>query len=134
MALFSKTNKQKKAARPSGEARVVKPVPAATSSVRVKGHTPELLAQGIFPVKRAYMSEKAHRGAAYGAYTFLVAPSVNKAIVRRYVEQRYGVDVEHVNITRTPAKTKHFRGRAGHTGGKKKATVRLRKGQTVDLS
>lgn len=126
MSIFtSKTKKGKKAAPAAASA-----TPEAAVHV---GHAVQAL-RGIFPVQRPFMSEKAHRGMARGAYVFIVNPSVNKGEVKRYVENRYKVNVVRVNITNVPPKTKQFRNRSGSVGGRKKATVQLRKGQQIDIT
>lgn len=125
MDIFSRTKKEKKLA--------VSKTPAAPAAPAPRGGGTQPL-QGLFPVQRFYASEKAHGLERHRAYAFLVNPSVNKEMIKRYVEERYKVNVEHVNITRMAPKAKQFRGRVSRVGGRKKAIVRLREGQRLEIT
>ncbi|MFH1192888.1 MAG: 50S ribosomal protein L23 [Candidatus Jorgensenbacteria bacterium] len=125
MSIFQRTKKEKKPAASTASA-------APTATMLHGGYAKPL--QGFFLVRRPYMSEKAHRIERHRAYVFLVNPSANKIMVKRYVEERYKVNVERVNITNIAPKAKQFRGHVNRTGGRKKAIVRVREGQRIEIS
>ena len=125
MKLFSKTKKEKKPA-------VSKTLAAPMAPALHGGYAKPL--QGFFLVRRPYMSEKAHGLERHRAYVFLVNPSANKIMVKRYVEERYKVNVERVNITNIAPKAKQFRRHVSRVGGRKKAIVRVREGQRIEIS
>lgn len=71
----------------------------------------------------------------YGRYTFCVNLKASKGKIASEIERMYGVNVTHVRTTimsgkkRRVLKTRRFT----KTPGWKKATVQLKKGQTIDL-
>jgi large subunit ribosomal protein L23 len=85
-------------------------------------------------IVRPLMTEKTSAGyQARGEYTFEVAPTADKAAIRQAIERLFGVKV-------TGVWTANMRGKArkvGKTAGKrpnwKKAIVRLREGDTIDV-
>lgn len=69
-------------------------------------------------------------------YTFKVSPDSNRISVRDAIERQFGVDVTSVNILNVKPKRKRDRFRRGSVGrkpGYKKAIVRLKSGDTIDL-
>ncbi|MFH1161860.1 MAG: 50S ribosomal protein L23 [Candidatus Jorgensenbacteria bacterium] len=123
MKLFSRTKKEEK--KPA--------VTAAPAAPALRGEHAQPL-EGFSPVQRPYVSEKTHGLERHRAYAFLINPSANKEMIKRYVEERYKVNVEHVNITSIASKAKQFRGRVHHVGKRKKAIVRVREGQRIEIS
>lgn len=81
------------------------------------------------------MTEKIIAGEQIGKYTFLVKHSANKIMVRKAVEDVYGVKVKDVNIMHQRRK-KVMRKFGEGTKGKlaKKAIVTLVKGQSIKKS
>jgi len=64
-------------------------------------------------------------------YVFMVLPGTNSIQVRQFIEKKYGVDVEKVNMVKVPSK-KRRRGRiVGRTAERKKAIVTLKEGQEI---
>jgi large subunit ribosomal protein L23 len=84
------------------------------------------------------VTEKATIGSStLNQYAFKVAPGTNQVAVRQAVEARFGVKVEAVQILNVKPRFKADRTRRGRQGrkpGYKKAIVRLKKGDTIDLS
>lgn len=66
-----------------------------------------------------------------GAYVFKVTDKANKIMVKKAVEERYGVKVENVNIANMPGKLRRKGAIIGHVSGFKKAVVKLSAGQTI---
>lgn len=80
-----------------------------------------------------HLTEKTSAGSTRRWYTFRVRSDLNKVVIRRAVEDRYGVTVERVRIV--PARPKTIRlGRIeGVTPGFKKAMVKVRAGQSIEF-
>ncbi|MFP4281688.1 MAG: 50S ribosomal protein L23 [Opitutales bacterium] len=69
-------------------------------------------------------------------YAFQVARGANRIAVKDAVEKQFGVTVESVNILNVKPKFKRDRYRRGGVGrkpGYKKAIVRVKAGETIDL-
>ncbi|MEK7621899.1 MAG: 50S ribosomal protein L23 [Patescibacteria group bacterium] len=66
-------------------------------------------------------------------YTFLVAPSANKFLVRQEVAKRYKVTPTKVNMILVKGKKVFTRGRAGTRQGLKKAMVYLKPGDKIEF-
>jgi large subunit ribosomal protein L23 len=84
------------------------------------------------------LSEKANKQAEkMNRYTFVVDRKANKLEIKKAVEQFYGVQVEAVNTSVVPSKLKAKYTKAGFIVGrkpaKKKATVTVAVGETIDV-
>jgi large subunit ribosomal protein L23 len=80
-----------------------------------------------------HVTEKASSLVEKNQYTFRVTPEANKVEVKKAIEEIYGVDVVDVRMTSIPAK-KRQRGRIeGWTKGYKKAIVRVKEGQKIEV-
>ncbi|ANB18627.1 50S ribosomal protein L23 [Dokdonella koreensis] len=79
------------------------------------------------------VSEKTARLQEANQYVFEIAQAATKADVKAAVEQLFDVQVEAVNVVTIKGKTKAFRSRVGTRGNRRKAYVRLREGQTIDV-
>jgi len=79
------------------------------------------------------VSEKSYAGLADRRYTFKVHPDAHKTQVRQAIEQLFGVEVQHVNIVKVPAKPRRRGAFVGVRPGWKKAVVQLREGQTIEI-
>jgi large subunit ribosomal protein L23 len=84
------------------------------------------------------LSEKANKQAEkMNRYTFVVDRKANKLEIKKAVEQFYGVQVEAVNTSVVPSKLKAKYTKAGFIVGrkpaKKKATVTVAQGETIDV-
>ena len=79
------------------------------------------------------LSEKAYKQMGQGLYTFLVDPKAKKAQISKAVAQQFSVTVEKVNVSKIQPKTKRIAQsrRTVLSGGGKKATVWVKKGQTI---
>ncbi len=84
-------------------------------------------------IKKPIVTEKSLRNP--GEYAFMVNMQASKGAVVNEVERTYGVDVMDVHTMivrgkkRRIAKTSRF----GNSGNWKKAIVKLKEGQTIDL-
>jgi large subunit ribosomal protein L23 len=84
-------------------------------------------------LKNIVVTEKSTTATQNGQYTFSVDRGANKNEIKQAVEKVFKVNVEKVNTLLMPAKQKRFRGRLGVRAGVKKAIVRLKAGQTIDM-
>lgn len=84
---------------------------------------------------RPVITEKSMRSAMTGLYTFEVMLGSTKSQVKQVVESTFKVKVLSMNILRrhVPAKSTGSKRLTGKPSQKKFATLRLAKGQTIDL-
>ena len=66
-------------------------------------------------------------------YVFKVAPDASKAEILDAVESLFDVSVESVRVINVKGKNKSFKLRSGRRNDWKKAYVRVREGQVIDL-
>lgn len=81
-----------------------------------------------------HQTEKATAAQGNGWYTFRVGPGDSKGIIRRAVEERYGVSVRRVRILAARPKAVRLGRIRGQTPGFKKAMVKIRAGQAIEFS
>lgn len=84
-------------------------------------------------LKSPYITEKSTDLGKRGQYTFKIFDRANKTQVKRAIEELYSVEVKDVKISRKPSKKIRFGRREGTRPGFKKALVRLKQGQTIDI-
>lgn len=78
------------------------------------------------------VTEKSLRLAGNSKFTFAISKGVNKIIIAKVIADRYKVEVEDVNLVKTPGKPKNkLTKKKGMTKPKTKAIVTLKKGQTI---
>lgn len=94
----------------------------------------------VFPdqvIVKHVVTEKATEATSHlNRYTFRVAGSANRVSVKEAIEKQFGVSVLSVNILNVKPKAKSNRTRRGNAGvksGYKKAIVRVKDGDTIDL-
>jgi len=84
-------------------------------------------------VVKPLVTEKTAALLAENKYVFIVLPTANKIEIRNFVEKRFGVKVEGVNIVHVRGK-KRRRGRiTGMTKDRKKAIVTLVSGDSISV-
>ncbi len=79
------------------------------------------------------VSEKSYGLIDNNAYTFMVHPEANKTEIRQAVEKIWDVRVLSVNTINRKGKTKRFRFTQGKRANTKRAVVKLREGDKIDL-
>ncbi|MFA6190216.1 MAG: 50S ribosomal protein L23 [Candidatus Staskawiczbacteria bacterium] len=84
-------------------------------------------------VKQPHISEKATGLSEKDQYTFEVAPNYNKHEIKDAVEGIYGVDVLSVNIIKIPAKKRRLGRTEGFRKSFKKAIVKIKEGQKIEI-
>jgi large subunit ribosomal protein L23 len=84
---------------------------------------------------RPLVTEKTTKIAEAGNWmSFEVLGDATKPEIKEALQRLYGVDVLRVNTLIQKGKARGFRGRAGMRSDVKKAIVKLKDGQSVDLS
>lgn len=84
-------------------------------------------------LKTPHITEKATDLMENNQYTFKVYENSNKQEVKKAVESVYGVDVVSVNMINIPRKRKRLGRSSGWKKGGKKAIVRIKKGQEIEI-
>jgi len=84
-------------------------------------------------VKQPHISEKASYLSEKDQYIFEIAPDFNKKEIKNTVEGIYGVDVLSVNIIKIPSKKRRLGRTEGFRKGYKKAIVKIREGQKIEI-
>jgi len=80
-----------------------------------------------------HVTEKATDFAEKNKYVFKIWPRVNKVEVKEAVENTYGVDVIGVKMINVPRKKRRLGARTGWRKGYKKAIVKIKKGQKIEI-
>lgn len=84
-------------------------------------------------LKSPRITEKATDLGDLNQYTFDVSKDANKSEIKKAVQGLYNVDVVSVRIINTPRKQRMFKGKVGWAGGGKKAMVKIRKDQKIEV-
>ncbi len=86
-----------------------------------------------FIISYPLITEKATEGANQGVYVFRVASHATKPEIKKAVKDAYQVDAVDVRIVITKAKKRRLGRTMGVKPGYKKAMVRLKEGQKLDI-
>ena len=84
-------------------------------------------------LKEPHITEKATDLNKEDKYVFKVWPKANKTEIKKAIEELYGVDVLSVNILRVHPKQRRLGRTRGFRKGYKKAVVKVKKGQKIEL-
>ena len=79
------------------------------------------------------VSEKSYSLITDRKYTFRVHKDAHKTQIRQAVEQLFDVHVESVNVSQVQSKPKRRGLTKGRRPGWKKAVVRVREGETIEI-
>jgi len=85
-------------------------------------------------IKAPVITEKSARiGEDESQYSFYVDPKANKTEIKQAIEKLFSVKVVEIRTINVHPRKKRVGRYSGLTNRKKKAIVRLEKGQTIDL-
>jgi len=84
-------------------------------------------------VKKPHISEKATNLGQINQYVFKVFSKARKSEIKKAIERIYRVDVLTVNIIAIPAKKRRLGRTMGFKQGYKKAVVKIKKGQKIEI-
>ncbi len=138
------TRKAKPLAAPSskgsqGQGKVAEPEMEQSAREIAKEEKPAISSQAprhtfVRALSRPHVTEKAAALAQQNRYVFRVFPDATKNQIKQAVEQSYQVDVEKVWVMDVPAKKVRLgRKREGVRQGYKKAIVKVKKGQKIEV-
>ncbi len=82
---------------------------------------------------KPHISEKATELSEKGFYVFKVLKKSNKKEIKHEVENKYKVSVDSVRVINVPRKKTRLGRTEGVKSGYKKAIVKLKKGETIEL-
>lgn len=112
--------------------KVVEEKPAFAKAMAGKAKKGEIkIAPGV--LSRPQITEKASLLQESNQYIFQVFKTATKPEVKKAVEEVYGVNVEQVRIINVDRKRKRLGRTTGWKKGYKKAIVKLRKGQDIEI-
>jgi len=84
-------------------------------------------------LRNPHITEKATMLGEKGQYVFEVDPEATKGAVKQSVEALYGVAVRNVRLIKKPAKKIRIGRREGIKQGLKKAVVKLKTGESIEV-
>lgn len=84
-------------------------------------------------IKKPILTEKSYTKIAENVYTFKVAKKANKVQIKKAFEKIFEVKIEKINIMNCRPKAKRVGRYLGKTSGYKKAIIKLKPGETLDL-
>ena len=84
-------------------------------------------------LERPHITEKATALTEENQYIFRVAQHSNKVEIKQAVEDVYGVDVERVRVINVSGKKRRLGRTKGWKKGYKKAIVKIKKGQEIEV-
>ncbi len=85
-------------------------------------------------IKRPIITEKTAMLGEQRKYVFEVAPGANKMLVKKAIQEIFGVIVTKVNMLIVKGTSRRFKGKIGQTSDVKKAIVTLAENQEIDLA
>lgn len=138
MSLFDRFRKKKELERltsaPSQKAAAVKEQPAVDQAPSSGDSMPKKLGGEphrvlLYPLQ----TEKSSFLSALGKYAFAVSPDANKVMVKKAVENVYGVKVRTVNMMNYQGKEVRYGRFSGRRRHSQKAIVTLAKGEQIQL-
>ncbi len=119
MALFE--NKEKTTEKKAVASKKKKTIAASADSVAYRILT------------KPRITEKAHSALGLNKYIFQVSMDATKVLVKKSVEEVYGVTVVAVNTVTIPKKKRNFGKSSGFKSSMKKAIVTLKEGDSIEL-
>ena len=126
--IFKKKTKKEEKKKIVKEEPVVKP---KAEEIPVKKEID--LSESYQIIKSPQITEKASELAEENQYVFKVFPQAYKIQIKKAIEKIYGVDVEKVRIINVPSKTRRLGRISGVKPGYKKAVVKIKKGQKIEI-
>lgn len=130
ISIFSKKEKAKETKKPEASVKIeVKP----KEPVKAAKISPAKKADVWKALKFPHVTEKTALMAGDNFYTFQVMRDANKTEIKKAVESEYNVNVVDVKIVNIPRKRVQRGKIPGFKNGCKKALVKLKQGQKIDI-
>lgn len=134
--IFKKKKDKKKLVKKEKKIKEVKKAPQVKIEPKPKKKKvkPKKNVEIIYKtLKEPHITEKATDLARQNQYTFKVFPRSNKTEIKKAIESLYGVDVISVNIINIPRKQKRLGRIKGFKPGFKKAIIKIKQGQKIEI-
>lgn len=128
--IFKKKEKKEEPPKPVEEEKPKKEKVPEKKPTRMKEKREN---QGWQVLKAPQITEKATDLAEKNQYVFKVFSGANKVEIKRAVEGLYGVDVLSVNVVKVRPKKRRMGRISGWRPGYKKAIVKIKEGQKIEL-
>jgi large subunit ribosomal protein L23 len=128
MAIFNRTkkNNEAKSVKKEKKAEVVQSAEKPIKSGKKENKSYALLSNPHITEKATYLAEK-------NQYVFKVKQVANKSEVAKAIESVYGVDVLSVNIINIHPRKRRLGRTMGHVPGYKKAIIKIKEGQKIEV-
>lgn len=84
-------------------------------------------------IKKPILTEKARVLSKKGQYVFEVEKNANKNEIKKAIEDLYNVEVVNVKVLKIPGKQRTLGRISGWKRGYKKAIVRIKEGQKIEI-
>lgn len=134
MALLNIFKKKKKAeAKKEIKKEIKKTTPVGKKPVKVAVKPKKTPAIAYRVLKIPQVTEKATDLSKHNQYVFKVFADANKKDIKKTIEDLYGVDVVKVRVIKVPAKQRRLGRIEGWRKAYKKAVVRIKEGQKIEL-
>jgi len=145
MSLFNFFKKKKKVEKKKAEKKEIKKVSPPVGRVgkplkkkkevkpKVSGPKKKVSGVACRVLSSPHITEKATALSEKNKYVFKVLPKSNKIEVKKAIEDLYGVDVINVRIINIPRRKKRLGKQTGWTKGYKKAIVKVKEGQKIEV-
>jgi len=124
--------KKKKRARKPKEKEGVKKIPEVKVKKKEK-KAPKISKLAHRVLKEPHITEKATDLVSQNQYIFKVSQRANKNQIKKAIETLYDVNVAKVQIINIPKKQRRLGRISGFKKGYKKAIVKIKKGQKIEL-
>ncbi len=108
-----------------------KKIVSAPKQEEARKIAPEKFIAGV--IRSPRITEKTSALVKENKYVFLVNSRANKVEIARAVRARYGVDTRSVNIVNIPGKERRRGRQIGWKPGFKKAIVKVKEGQSIEI-
>jgi len=108
------------------EEKIPEAKPAMVKKEKIIGEAYRIL-------RAPHITEKATDLVKKNQYVFKVWPRANKVEIKKAIENLYGVEVVSVKIIKVPRKRRRLGRISGWRKGYKKAIVKIKKGQKIEV-
>jgi len=127
--------KEKKAVKKTVEAKPqpTKPQPTKVKPVKAAAKPKKTPKIAYRVLKTPQVTEKATDLAKQNQYVFKIFTDANKKDIKKTIEDLYGVDVVKVQVIQVPPKQRRLGRTQGWRKSYKKAVVRVKEGQKIEL-
>lgn len=98
-----------------------------------KARERKIISEAYHVLKTPHVTEKATDLTKQNQYIFKAWPKANKVEIKKAIEDLYGVDVLSVKIINIPPKRRRLGRIRGWRKGYKKAIVRIKEGQKIEV-